>query len=245
MTSTSAPHVSDGPHPQRPAHRVSPAVRLGAAAWIVAAVQFLVVQVVVACAWRTPFSWATNNVSDLGNVHCRTWDASRPRYVCSPLHDVMNASFVLHGALLLLGTVATAACWGRGRLSAGARILFALNAAGWVLVGFVPADVDENLHVLGALLIMGLGNLGLLCAGFVPVGSPFGRLRAVTLTLAAAAVLAAWSFFGQHDPGTGLGTLERMAAFAVDAWIVVSGLAALRARRADVAGGPRPSVRRD
>ncbi|MER7988854.1 DUF998 domain-containing protein [Streptomyces noursei] len=244
MTSSSAPHTSHAPHPQRSVRRASLAVRLGAAAWLVAAVQFLVIQAVVAAAWRTPFNWATNNISDLGNVHCQTWDATRPRYVCSPLHDVMNASFVLHGALLLLGTAATAACWGRGRLSVAARVLFALNAAGWLLVGLVPADVDENLHVLGALLIMGLGNLGLLCAGFVPGGSPFGRLRALTLAMAAAAVLAAWSFFGQHDPGTGLGTLERMAVFAVDAWIVVSGLAALRAHRADGAGEPRPSVRR-
>ncbi|MFI6791761.1 DUF998 domain-containing protein [Nonomuraea sp. NPDC050383] len=212
------------------------AARIGAAIWIVAAVQFFVAQLVAEYGWRTPYSWAANNISDLGNVHCQIWDASRPRYVCSPLHAVMNAGFVVHGVLLLAGTLLAGACWGRGRIAASARVLLVINAGGWVLVGLVPADVDENLHVLGALLIMGLGNLGLICTGFSPLGSLFGRLRPITLSIAAAAVLGAWLFFSQHDPGIGMGTLERVAAFAMDAWVVVMALAILRAHRSDNAG---------
>ncbi|MFF4607245.1 DUF998 domain-containing protein [Streptomyces sp. NPDC001339] len=223
------------------------AARIGAAAWLLAAVQILVVQLVVESGWHTPYSWAQYNISDLGNVLCQIWDSTRPRYVCSPLHDAMNISFVVHGALLLAGTLLTGACWGRSRISAGARILLAVSAGGWVLVGLVPADIDENLHVLGAMLIMGLGNLGLLCAGFAPADSLFGRLRPLTLAMAALAVLAAWMFFGQHDPGMGMGGLERIAAFALDAWILVMALAILRARararshsraRARVPGAP-------
>ncbi len=216
------------PYPQV---RTSLAAKVGAAAWLVAAAQFFVVQLVVQSGWRTPYSWATFNISDLGNVHCQMWDESRPRYVCSPLHDAMNTSFVVHGVLLLAGTLLTgAAAWGRGRWSTTARILFVINAGGWVLVGLVPADVNENLHVLGALLIMGLGNVGLLCAGFVPRASLFGGLRPVTLSIAAVAVLAAVMFFGQHDPGIGLGGMERVAAFALDGWVVVMALASLTRR---------------
>ncbi|MFF3455368.1 DUF998 domain-containing protein [Streptomyces sp. NPDC002730] len=212
-------------------NRSSVAARIGAAAWIVATVQFLVVQLVVQSAWRMPYSWADNNISDLGNVECQIWDVSRPRYVCSPLHDAMNASFVVHGVLLLVGTLLTGACWGRGRISGSARILFVINAGGWVLVGFVPADVNEDLHVLGALLIMALGNIGLICTGFAPRASLFGGLRPITLSIAAAAVVAAWMFFGQHDPGIGLGGLERIAAFAMDAWALVMALAIVRTHR--------------
>ncbi|KUL36904.1 hypothetical protein ADL22_23755 [Streptomyces sp. NRRL F-4489] len=206
-----------------PETRTSSAARVGAAAWLIGAAQFLIVQLIASAAWHTPFSWAENNISDLGNVHCQTWDASRPRYVCSPLHDAMNISFAVHGILLLIGIVATRRFWGRGRLSACARVLLALDAAGWVLVGFVPADVDENLHVLGALLIMGLGNLGLICTGFLPTHSRFaaGGLRLVSVSIAAAATLAAWLFFSRHDPGIGFGTLERIAAFAAGAWTLV------------------------
>ncbi|MFI9205753.1 DUF998 domain-containing protein [Streptomyces sp. NPDC053048] len=210
----------------RPEARASLAAKAGAAAWIVAGVQFLVVQLVVQSAWHTPYSWARNNISDLGNVGCGTWDESRPRYVCSPLHDAMNTSFVVHGVLLLVGGLLIGARgWGRGRWSVTARILFAVNAGGWVLVGFVPADVNEDLHVLGALVIMGLGNIGLVCAGFAPRASLFGRMRPVTLLMAAAAVAAAWMFFGQHDPGIGLGGMERIAAFALDGWVFVMALA--------------------
>ncbi|WP_177164873.1 DUF998 domain-containing protein [Streptomyces sp. 2112.3] len=210
--------------------------RIGAAAWIVAVVQFLVVQLVVEAGWRTPYSWAENNISDLGNISCRIWDDSRPRYVCSPLHDVMNAGFAVHGVLLFVGILLAGSCWGRGGISVSSRILLVISAGGWVLVGVVPADVDENLHVVGALLIMGLGNLGLLLTGFSPRGSLFGGLRSVTLSIAVVTVFAAWMFFGQHDPGIGMGSLERIAACALDAWTLVMALAILRARRPDTAG---------
>lgn len=216
--------------------RTSVTTRAGAAAWIVAVVQFVVVQLVVESGWRTPYSWAENNISDLGNVSCRMWDDSRPRYVCSPLHDAMNAGFAVHGLLLLAGLLLTGVCWGRGGISASSRILLAIGAVGWIVVGLVPADVDENLHVWGELLIMGLGNLGLLLAGFASRDFLFGRRRSVTLSLAVAAVLAAWMFFGQHDPGIGLGSLERIAACALDAWSVVMALAILRGRRPDNSG---------
>ncbi|MBT2507706.1 DUF998 domain-containing protein [Streptomyces sp. ISL-98] len=212
----------------RSENRTVLATRIGAAAWIAATAQFFIGQLVVEAAWRTPYSWVSNNISDLGNVHCQTWDVSRPRYVCSPLHDVMNTSFVVHGVLLLVGTLLTGACWGQGWLSRTARLLFVINAGGWVLVGLVPADINEDLHVLGALLIMGLGNIGLICAGFVPRDSLFGQLRFLTLFFAAAAVAAAWMFFSQQDPGTGLGSLERIAAFALSMWTLVMGLAIFR-----------------
>ncbi|MEU9113618.1 DUF998 domain-containing protein [Streptomyces sp. NPDC048483] len=209
--------------------QVRTGARIGAVLWIIAAVQFMAVQLAVGAAWRTPYSWVRNNISDLGNVHCRTWDVSRPRYVCSPLHDLMNTSFVVHGALLLAGALMTgAACWGRGGMSLTSRILFLIQAAAWGLVGFVPADVDENLHVLGALIIMGFGNLGLLCAGFLRRGSLLGGLRPFTLAVAVVASAAAGMFFGQYDPGIGMGTLERLAAFGTDAWVLVAALAVLR-----------------
>ncbi len=217
-------------------YRTSVTARIGAAALIVGTVQFFVVQLVVEAGWHTPYSWSENNISDLGNVGCRLWDDSRPRYVCSPLHGVMNASFAVHGALLLTGVLLAGACWGRGAISASSRILLAIAAGGWVLVGLVPADVEENLHVGGALLIMGLGNLGLLLTGFTSRDALFGGLRSVTLSIAAAAALAAWMFFGQYDPGIGLGSLERIAACALDAWSLLMALAILRARRSDTAG---------
>jgi hypothetical protein len=46
-----------------------------------------------------------------------------PRYVCSPLHGVMNASVVALGVLLAGGVLLTARCWGSSTASRGARSL--------------------------------------------------------------------------------------------------------------------------
>ncbi|WP_067838666.1 DUF998 domain-containing protein [Nocardia lijiangensis] len=202
--------------------------RVGAIAWLVGAAQFLIVQLVVGAEWATSYSWTTNNISDLGNVDCGIWDQSRPRYVCSPLHAVMNASFIAEGILLLVGAVLTTAYWGRTAKWWTARALLAVSAIGWIIVGLAPADIDENRHLFGALLIMGLGNIGLVCAGFLPRTASFGRAPLVTRALAAAAVLSTVMFFAGHGPLIGMGGTERVAAFACPAWTVVAAAIALR-----------------
>ena len=58
--------------------------RLGVHVWLLAPPLFLSANVITALAWRhPPFSWATNNISDLGNLTCGVWDTTRPREVCS------------------------------------------------------------------------------------------------------------------------------------------------------------------
>ncbi|GAA0243217.1 DUF998 domain-containing protein [Cryptosporangium japonicum] len=114
---------------------------LGAVALASAGTLFFVGQWVVQSAWTEPFSWADNNISDLGEVS-------------APWHRLMNTVFVLNGALVATGAVTLF----RGAV----RYLLLAAAVGCVLVGLAPADVDENTHVLGAALVFVLGNLGLI-----------------------------------------------------------------------------------
>lgn len=89
--------------------------RIGYVAWIVGVAQFFAVQGIVESAWARPaYSWARNNISDLGNVHCglRTWPESR--YICSPEHGLMNGSFIVLGVLLVVGFVLTGGAGGAG-----------------------------------------------------------------------------------------------------------------------------------
>lgn len=72
--------------------------------WTAAGPIFLVAQLVAGRAWRTPYSWSRNNISDLGNVGCGPWGDDR-RYVCSPLHDVMNFGLVITGILVAAGVI--------------------------------------------------------------------------------------------------------------------------------------------
>lgn len=43
-------------------------VRIGYSAWIVGVVQFFIIHRITESAWARPYSWARNNISDLGNV---------------------------------------------------------------------------------------------------------------------------------------------------------------------------------
>lgn len=202
--------------------------QVGFVAWIVGAVQFFVVHCVVESAWRRPYSWAENNISDLGNLGCGPQAEPELRYVCSPQHSLMNASFVATGVLLIAGVVWTYGVWGRRPGGLWARALLAGAGAGFVLVGLAPADAKENLHVLGALLIMGTGNLGLLLAGFgaAQQGVLHG-LRWVTRLLGVLAIGAACLHLSHHYLGLGMGGMERIAAFPILLWTLTLGAVGL------------------
>jgi hypothetical membrane protein len=129
---------------------------------VLSVVQFLRFHLIVQSAWPEPYSWADNNISDLGAVGCGQWDGDG-RYVCSPLHAWMNASFVLQGALLAAGLVLARAL--RGRLLTKESLAFvSLAALGFILAGFAPADANEGLHVLAAFAVFFCGNVGLIFA---------------------------------------------------------------------------------
>ena len=158
-----------------------------AACWGTAGPALVVPGLVAARQWDAPFSWWHNNISDLGEVG-------------APWHMYANASFVLTGALLAFGILA---------LTHGlARVLLLLGAAGYALAGFFPADTHENPHVLGAFLIMGAGNLGLLL---------IARLPGVV------AIIGTVGFFVLDAP-----ILERVAVFPLLAWAGVCGVERLR-----------------
>ncbi|MFF0221614.1 DUF998 domain-containing protein [Streptomyces sp. NPDC004629] len=212
--------------------------RIGWLAWLAGALQFFSTHAVVEAVWPRPYSWARNNISDLGNVYCTTQSQPEPRYVCSPAHDAMNLSFIALGALLAVGVVLGRSLW-RGRWTAKlARFLLAGAGIGFVLAGLAPADVNENSHVLGALLIMGTGNLGLLLAGAGMSGEVAAGLRWATALLGALAITAMCLFLFGNYLGLGMGGMERVAAFPILVWTLTAGALGLL-RKPRIAVGER------
>lgn len=205
--------------------RLSTSARLGAGCWAVAAPLFLTANVVTGLGWHHPsYSWSADNISDLGNVHCGAWDTTRPRYVCSPWHPLFNMSMLVTAALMAAGLILTWRALGRGPLVRTAQILLLLAMTGYALAGRFPADVDENQHFLGALLIMGMGNLGLPLAASAPRDTVLGRLRVPTLVTGLTALTGSVLFFGQRGLGVGLGTMERLAVFPLTIWCSCLGI---------------------
>lgn len=183
---------------------------LGAITLATAGLLFFVGQLVVQSAWTTPFSWADNNISDLGMVACRDW-GSPARYVCSPWHPLMNAVFVLNGVLIAVGAL--------GVFRGAVRYLLLAAAIGCVLVGLAPADVDENLHVLGAALVFLLGNVAMIVVR-----------RWVPVVLGVVGLVATVLHVTGHGLGIGVAGMERVALFPLFAWFVLEGARRLRER---------------
>ncbi|MFD7166701.1 DUF998 domain-containing protein [Streptomyces violascens] len=193
--------------------------------------QFFVIHVIAESAWARPYSWARNNISDLGNAHCALQSEPEPRYICSPEHSLMNGSFVALGVLLVVGAALTgSSLWRRGGTAAVSRLLLACAGAGFVLAGLAPSDVDENQHALGALLIMAAGNIGLVLAGFGLAGHIAAPLRWGTSLLGVTAITAFGLFLSQHYLGLGMGGMERVAAFPLLLWVLAIGIRGLICR---------------
>lgn len=198
--------------------------RLGAIGWVFGVVQFFVCHLIVQWAWPTPYSWALNNVSDLGNVYCQPW-GDNARYVCSPLHDLMNASFIAEGLLMIVGLTLVRSLWGRGCLAHISRGFLVLTGLSFILVGLVPADVDENLHVvLGAFVITLIGNSGLILAGVTSNANHPWWVRVLGPLIGAIGLVATVLFFSGNDLELGMGGMERFAVFNLLAWTLIVGI---------------------
>ncbi len=187
--------------------------RRGALLWV-GCLQYFLAEALVAQGYRGPYSLRLNYISDLAATACTA--------VCSPLHPLMNAAFILQGALILGGSVAA---WRLGppwlwRVSCA---VMAASAPGIVLVGLVPEDAGSPLHVIGAgenLLASGvaMGLMALSLRRVAPLRAAIGGVGAV-LALAALAAL------GQRaDPGLGIGVVERIAAYPTPVWLAATGL---------------------
>jgi hypothetical membrane protein len=191
-------------------------------AWsAVSILQFFAAEAATIAAWRgpAPYSRRLNFISDLGQVGCGLHGT---REVCSPLHALMNVSFVLQGlgmviaALLITSAVLRVAAHegavrAAGRLSralaarsgsAGGgerttpgpaprvplaaaiqsghpaaavpwaatlavRILLGLAGAGVAVVGLVPQDSNEAVHLAGAGAYFLGGSLALVVLGML------------------------------------------------------------------------------
>jgi hypothetical membrane protein len=209
--------------------------RLGLVLYVTS-IQYFLAQLIVAGRWSQPFSLSRNTISDLGNTACGNYGG---RLVCSPLHGLMNASFVVLGVTMVAGS---ALIWrgrgggrggGGGRGAAAGLGLMGVSGGGVVLVGLFPENSVPALHGTGAGLSFVLGNVGIIVLGGafrLPLG-----LRLYSFLSGAGALAALGCFVSGRYLGLGEGGMERVVAYPQTAWLIVIGLYLLFAPQASAA----------
>jgi hypothetical protein len=167
-------------------------------------------------------------ISNLGITNCDYYKAFQNgewAYVCSPLHHVMNATFVVYGLLIMLSTaLAIHALWpGRRLKSVGVAVVF-LGGIETVIAGMSPVNLTLVLHNVSGFLALAAVNLGLLILG----AAAFKTQRVLgwfTLLCGLAGTTAfAMTFVAQYYTWLGYGGWQRVAACTFAAWGICIGV---------------------
>ncbi len=216
-------------------------------AWaVISVLQYFLAEAVVISAWAAPqpYSRRFNLISDLGAVQCGIYDE---REVCSPLHAVMNASFVLQGSAMIAGAalvstvvlgVAAGQVLPRHILHPGflvaTRWLIAVSGLGTVIVGLVPEDRNTPIHYIGAVMFFVPGAVALIIIGW-----SWRRLHwSSWIVLAAGSLSLVSGLVFILDVSPELGTLERLMGYPVTIGLAIVGIRiALGVHRARVSTG--------
>jgi hypothetical membrane protein len=201
----------------------------GGIIWI-CAVQFFVVQVIVQYQWTTPFSLATNNISDLGNTSCGLYPTAGGAYVCSPWHALMNISFVLQGLIIMAGACLLRPVYGKIRGMSCVFWLLLVTGAGIVGVGVFPEDVNNGAHVVSAGTQFVTSNTAMTVFGIAGYGGLRRRGFALFSIVLGIGGLAATLIFANagYSFGLGLAGIERAAAYTLPVWLIAAGLFIVR-----------------
>ena len=196
--------------------------RLATVALLVGPVIYLAAEALSALAWTNPaYSYLHNWISDLGST---TQGEFQGRLVNSPLHDVMNAGFILQGALFALGTVLLAR-YLPGKLHAATAGIGTVVGLGYVLLGIfhgsadAAADGSLALHFTGAgIAILGANVLALVLGIHWwrnPATRRLGHASAPLGAVGLVATIVLVASFGTDLPS---GLIERLAVYPIVLW---------------------------
>ena len=209
-------------------------------AWaVLSVVQYFVAEAAVIGAWAgpEPYDRRTGFISDLGAVHCGVFDG---RNVCSPLHPLMNASFVVQGLGMLLGALLLSSALLRiaarpgvpvaarhtGEVpwfaAIGTRVFTGTAGTGTIIVGLVPEDVGSGWHFTGAVMYFTAGSFALLLLGSLWLRqTPMGWfILACGIVSFSALVTGGVTGMNVPEPGT----LERLMGYPITIGLAAAGL---------------------
>lgn len=134
---------------------------------------FFVGQFITQLAVAAPYSMKNQSISALGITNCENFQEPQTKqqfYVCSPLHLVMDGTFVICGILTMLATMwAIRPLWLGKKLRTAGLILLFFGGIEEVIAGFSPLNLNSFLHGLSGGLAIAALNIGLILLGFAAI----------------------------------------------------------------------------
>lgn len=181
---------------------------------------FFIGQPITQAASRAPYSLIDNNISDLGSTTCGPISVfTYTAYTCSPLHVIMNLTFVGVGLLTILGILGTRRIWPSRPMTRFGVGLLLVSGADEILAGLAPEDVQPGLHVFASVLGIGGANLGILLLGLtVWRAQPWVGVMSVLLS-----GIGLFGLLIAPSLGIGTGAAERVAGYPVVMWTILIG----------------------
>lgn len=192
---------------------------IGPLVWVFSA-QYFAAQFIAAAAWPVSYNWAVNRISDLGATICGAYNN---RFVCSPDHALMNASFILLGIIMALGSLLIYQEFRESKLSLLGFSMMALAGLGAILVGVVPENTVNQLHTLGAFLALGVGNAALIILA-IALKRVHKIFRVYTFITGIFTLTFLITSIFNLPIGLGQGTIERLVSYPQTAWLILFGL---------------------
>ncbi|HSX47240.1 MAG TPA: DUF998 domain-containing protein [Patescibacteria group bacterium] len=191
---------------------------LGPLLWILS-FQYYVIQIIVSLDWPIKYSWLKNPISDLGNTVCSIYS---DRYVCSPLHNLMNLAFIVLGLTMVLGSSFIYQEFKESKFSVFGFIFVSISGFGSILVGLYPENTIHFLHSFGAFLVFFIGNLGILTLSLT---LRFERLFKIYSLISGSIGLISLILYIFHIYlGLNQGGMERIVAYPQTIWLIVFGI---------------------
>jgi hypothetical protein len=200
-------------------------IRLGLFA-MVGFLIFFIGQVIAQLGVAAPYSVSRQTISELGITTCGNYTnplTGEIVYVCSPLHGVMNGTFVLYGILVMLATnLAIGPLWPGRRLRKIGLVLIFFSGIGAVVSGLAPQDRMPIPHMIAGALAIASINIGLIFLGFAALKKqPAIGLFAL---LCGGVGMVGWVMLGTPPyAGLGYGGAQRVAGFPFVIWGICLG----------------------
>ncbi|MGW1741207.1 DUF998 domain-containing protein [Nocardia sp. NPDC001965] len=181
-------------------------------AWILV-FGYLLAELVTATAWKSAYSFRNDTISDLGITTCTP-------HACSPLHLLMNATFVALGLVTIAGALVFRHYIPRGPRQWSIVVLAVIIGLSTAATGLFPSDDGIVVHALAVM--------------------PAFVSRHIVLILLAIwlwkhrLVMALWSAFCASAGlvgavlmvvGLQVGITERLVLYPLPAWMAVTGAA--------------------